>query len=968
MPPKPDLIFHSAPNDNETVHTAFNVELSPTKPDKDLSPTPRPLAPIIEDWVSDLEDDSKTKTPQNAPSFVQHNEQVKPPRPSVNHVETSILAATLKTANPKPKSHGNNMNRKECFMCKSLTHLIKDCDFYEKKMAQSTVRNHVQRENHKQYARMILPNPQRHVVPTTVLTQSKLVSITAVRPVTTAVPKTTMTRPRQAKTVLTKPNSLPRRHINRSPSLKANNFPPKVTAVKTPMVNAVKGVQRKWEWKPKCPILDHVFCNTSALMTLKRFDYNDALGRSNLNKKSYCLGVTDDYSRFTGVFILATKDETSPILKTFITGIENQLSLKVKIIRSDNGTEFKNHDLNQFCGMKGIKKEFSVPRTTQQNGIAERKNKTLIEAARTMLANLLLPIPFWAKAVNTACYVQNRVLVTKPQNKTPYALLHGRKPSIGFMRPFGCHVTILNTLDSLGKFDGKNTDGDATFDEKEPEFKGRKPESKVNVSPSSNTQSKKHDDKTNREDKGKIPAVGQLSLNSNNTFSAAGPLNVAVSPTHGKSSYADFNNLETSITVSPIPITRVHKDHHVTQIIGFEDLDYPDKVYKVVKISILDYKYWTLKSLSLNLSCKVSTIDVKLNIASFNFDEKVRIKVCAVDLQVSAVRLNVTAVSLKFLLFDVSEGFNQIIDFLNGSSVKYALTVNPNIYVSCIKQFWSLVTVKKVNDVTRLQALVDKKKVKVGKGATKVDAEDVPTAGVAAEGAASVADDYVSAAVDEPSIPSATPPTPPPKPSQDIPSTSQKVQMFKGGKQRAQIYQIDLERADKVLSMQDDEVEPAELQEVVEVVTTAKLITKVVTTTTFARELEAELNKNIDWDEVIDHVHRKEKEDNDVKRYQALKRKPQTEAQARKNMMIYLRNVAGFKMDYFKGMTYDDIRPIFEKKFNSNVAFLLKTKEKMDEEDSRALKRLKEESEVSLELLSFGIDAAKDFKENMLSD
>nr|GEZ11825.1 ribonuclease H-like domain-containing protein [Tanacetum cinerariifolium] len=107
----------------------------------------------------------------------------------------------------------------------------------------------------------------------------------------------------------------------------------------------------------------------------------------------------------------ATKDETASVLKTFIVGLENLLSLKVKIIRCDNGTEFKNADLNQFCGLKGIKREFSVPRTPQQNGIAERKNRTLIEAARTMLADSLLPIPFWAEAVNTACYVQNKVLV-----------------------------------------------------------------------------------------------------------------------------------------------------------------------------------------------------------------------------------------------------------------------------------------------------------------------------------------------------------------------------------------------------------------------------------------------------------------------------------------------------------------------------------------------------------------------------
>ncbi|GJY97465.1 putative ribonuclease H-like domain-containing protein [Tanacetum coccineum] len=141
-----------------------------------------------------------------------------------------------------------------------------------------------------------------------------------------------------------------------------------------------------------------------------------------LMKKMYCLVVTDDFSRFSWVFFLATKDETSKILKTFITGIENLIDLKVKVIRCDNRTEFKNRVMNQFCEMKGIKREFSVARTPQQNGVAERKNRTLIEAARTMLADLKLPTTFWAEAVNTACYVQNRVLVIKPHNKTPYEL------------------------------------------------------------------------------------------------------------------------------------------------------------------------------------------------------------------------------------------------------------------------------------------------------------------------------------------------------------------------------------------------------------------------------------------------------------------------------------------------------------------------------------------------------------------
>ncbi|GKD81988.1 retrovirus-related pol polyprotein from transposon TNT 1-94 [Tanacetum coccineum] len=115
--------------------------------------------------------------------------------------------------------------------------------------------------------------------------------------------------------------------------------------------------------------------------------------------------------------------------------------------------------MNQFCQMKGIKRDSSVARTSQQNKVAERNNRILIEAARTMLADSLLPITFWAKAINTACYVQNRVLITKPHNKTPYERLIGRSPNLGFMRPFGCPVTILNTLDHLGKFKGKADEG-----------------------------------------------------------------------------------------------------------------------------------------------------------------------------------------------------------------------------------------------------------------------------------------------------------------------------------------------------------------------------------------------------------------------------------------------------------------------------------------------------------------------------
>nr|GEZ52717.1 putative ribonuclease H-like domain-containing protein [Tanacetum cinerariifolium] len=594
MPPKPDLVFNTAHIVVETDHSAFTIQLSPTKPDQDLSHPNRPLSPIIEDWVSDFEDESKTKALQIVPSFAQSSEQVKSPRHSVQHVETFIPVATPKPASLKPTNPGNRRNKIACFVCKSLDHLIKDCDYHAKKMAQPITRNHAHRGNHKQYAPLTHTNPQKHMVPAAVLTQSQPVPITAVRPVSAVVPKLKVTRPRHATPIVTKTNSPIRRHITRSSSPKANNSPPRVTAVKAPVVNAAQGnmsylsefeelnggygsfggnpkggknsgkekirtgkldfddvyfvkelkfnlfsVSQMCDKKnsvlftdTECLVLSHDFklldesqvllrvprennmynvnlknivpsgdltclfakatidesnlwhrrlghikfktinklvkgnqhrvsCKTKPVSSVDQHLYRlhmDLFGPTfvkSLNKKSYCLVVTDDYSRFTWVFFLATKDETSFILKTFITCLENQLSLKVKVIRSDNGTEFKNNDLSQFCGMKGIKREFSVPRTPQQNGIAKRKNRTLIEAARTMLADSLLPIPFWAEVVNTACYLQNRVLVTKPHNKTPYELLHGRTPSIGFMRPFGCLVTILNTLDSLGKFEGR---------------------------------------------------------------------------------------------------------------------------------------------------------------------------------------------------------------------------------------------------------------------------------------------------------------------------------------------------------------------------------------------------------------------------------------------------------------------------------------------------------------------------------
>ncbi|GKB88939.1 putative ribonuclease H-like domain-containing protein [Tanacetum coccineum] len=481
-------------------------------------------------------------------------------------------------------------------------------------------------------------SPKRNMVPKAVLMRSGLVSLTTTKPVNTAQPRTTVNSARPMTILSKSTHSTIKWPIYKNTTFKNSNFNQRVNTIKDinvntanlkavvnaakpkAVVNAVKGnnvnVVKALSclvWKPKTKVLDHVSKQYSASITLKKFDYVDAQGRSKsvmawwmlkehkeidggyialggnlkggkitgrgtiktgnldfenvyfikelkfnlfsvsqmcdknnnvlfndtecivlslnfkLTDESHVLlkvprknnmysvdlnkivpkgGLTCLFAKATSdeselwhrrlghinfktmnklvkenlvrglplkLFEIhqtyvacqkgkqhrasSTKDETSGILKSFITGVENLIDQRVKVIRCDNGTEFKNKEMNQFCERKGIKREFSVARTPQQNGVAERKNRTLIEAARTMLADSKLPTTFWAEVVNTACYVQNRVLVTKPHNKTPYELFLGRKPALGFMRPFGCPVTILNTIDHLGKFDGKADEG-----------------------------------------------------------------------------------------------------------------------------------------------------------------------------------------------------------------------------------------------------------------------------------------------------------------------------------------------------------------------------------------------------------------------------------------------------------------------------------------------------------------------------
>nr|GEV57474.1 putative ribonuclease H-like domain-containing protein [Tanacetum cinerariifolium] len=181
-----------------------------------------------------------------------------------------------------------------------------------------------------------------------------------------------------------------------------------VNAVLGNRVSAVKA-SACWVWKPKTKIQVSDGLNPQKMLIFLPNMHGNP--HQDLKEKSV---IDSGCSRhMTGNMSYLTNYEEIDRGYVAFGGIENLLDHKVKVIRCDNGTEFKNREMNQFCEMKGIKREFSVARTPQQNGVAERKNKTLIKVARTMLANSKLPTTFWAEAVNTACYVQNRNIVSK---------------------------------------------------------------------------------------------------------------------------------------------------------------------------------------------------------------------------------------------------------------------------------------------------------------------------------------------------------------------------------------------------------------------------------------------------------------------------------------------------------------------------------------------------------------------------
>ncbi|GKB18708.1 ribonuclease H-like domain-containing protein [Tanacetum coccineum] len=396
---------------------------------------------------------------------------VKSPRESVKKVENSKQANYPKKNSQSPRGNKRNWNNlmtqklgsnfefqnKAFYVCGSFNHLIKDCDYYEKKMVEKPMWNNARRGN-----------PQLELQEKGVIDSGCSRHMTG------------------NKSYLSDYEEIDGRFVAFGGNSKGGKITGKgkirtgtldfedvyfVKELKFNLFSVSQMCDKKNDvlfTDTECVVLSPDFKLTDESHVLLKVPRKD-------NMYSVDLKNVVPQGGLTCLFAKATLDESNLwhrrlghinfktmnklVRGNLIRGIENQINHRVKIIRCDKGTKFKNKEMNQFCEMKGIKREFSVARTPQQNGVAERKNRTLIEAARTMLADSKLPTTFWAEAVNTACYVQNRVLVIKPHNKTPYELFHGRTPSLSFMRPFGCLVTILNTLDHLGKFDGKADEG-----------------------------------------------------------------------------------------------------------------------------------------------------------------------------------------------------------------------------------------------------------------------------------------------------------------------------------------------------------------------------------------------------------------------------------------------------------------------------------------------------------------------------
>ncbi|GJS93051.1 ribonuclease H-like domain-containing protein [Tanacetum coccineum] len=444
IPHKPDLTFideivESENLDVTTVVTPYNAK---TIENKGVSNTVESntvrmnitSAPIIENWNSDDE------------SEIDYT--VRPSTEKIKSIKTVRETDAPKQNKHHPRGNQRNWNNlmsqrlgsdfkminKACYVCGSFEHLHYVCD----KKVVRPVWNNSRRVNHKNFSnKMTHPHPKRSFVPQAVLTRTGKINTagtnvntagasinTVIRPINTAASTPIVNHPRPKSNAYKRGYSQSSRPFNRYYANKNKNqlhFANKNSVINT-NVNTARVKHTTARVRAVIQVyngLDPQKGNKYYLDEYEDYDgrfvsFGDGKGKISSKGKIKIRSLDFEDVNFLDFLVLIwTTRRILGILKTFLTEIENQLD-KVKVIRCDNGTEFKNSIMNQFCEMKGIKREFSVARTPQHNGVAERKNRTLIETTRTMLVDSKLPTTFWAEVVNTVCYVLNRVLVIKP--------------------------------------------------------------------------------------------------------------------------------------------------------------------------------------------------------------------------------------------------------------------------------------------------------------------------------------------------------------------------------------------------------------------------------------------------------------------------------------------------------------------------------------------------------------------------
>ena len=190
------------------------------------------------------------------------------------------------------------------------------------------------------------------------------------------------------------------------------------------------GKQKRESFKTK----EH---SSSKPLELVHTDLCGPMRTKSLQGDSYFMLFVDDFTRMCWVFFLKEKSEAFQIFKTFKILVENEIGKKLKCLRSDNGCEFTSKEFNFFCENHGIKRQVSATRTPQQNGMVERRNRTIQEAARTMLNEAKLSYGYWREAISTTMHTLNRGQLRVNSNKTPYELWYGRTPIVKYFKVFG---------------------------------------------------------------------------------------------------------------------------------------------------------------------------------------------------------------------------------------------------------------------------------------------------------------------------------------------------------------------------------------------------------------------------------------------------------------------------------------------------------------------------------------------------